>query len=107
MTRYILVSLQVFAALCIGIAGYVLGVSQTAARSAYAQSIPIREEAKCIAEQDIGCMRTHWVMRASIVAESASRSVDSWLPASVNSELKSYLTWARSQPSIVLSGQAQ
>lgn len=102
MNRTTLISLQVFAILGVSLAGYTLGVRQTVARSAYVQSIPIQEEAKCITTQYINCLRTHWIMRASINAESARRSLDSWLPAPMNSELARFVTWVQAQS--IISG---
>lgn len=107
MSRSFFVSLLVFAALGIGLAGYAIGVNRTVARSAYVQSIPIQEEAKCIATQDVACMRTHWILRASIAAESASRALDSWIPTSMKSELENYLAWVQSQPCIEYSGKTR
>lgn len=101
MNRSLVTLLQISAAACIGAGGYVLGVHQGVARAAYTQSIPIQEEAKCIAAQDFSCMKDHWIMRAGIVEASAKRSLESWIPTPFNSELSSYITWAQSQPRIV------
>jgi hypothetical protein len=83
---------------------YQLGVNETVARSAYVESIPIREESKCLAQNDIECMRLHWHMRASVVAESANRSLRNTFPTSVNTELEAYVAWAKAQQGIKFSG---
>lgn len=83
---------------------YQLGVNETVARSAYMESIPIREEGKCLAQNDIECMRLHWHMRASFVAESANRSLTNTFPTSLNTELEAYLAWAKTQQGIKFSG---
>ena len=83
---------------------YQLGVNETVARSAYVESIPIREESNCLAKNDIECMRLHWRMRASLVADSANRSLKNTFPTSMNTELEAYLAWAKTQSGIVFSG---
>lgn len=99
--------LTLIGATCIAVLSYRLGVNEAVARGAYVQSIPIREEAKCLAAKDAECMRTHWRMRASFVAESARRSLSHTVPTSVNSELEAYLTWAKAQQGIQVVGGPQ
>ena len=97
-----LIATVILGIVCVASFSYRIGVNETIARAAYVQSIPIREESKCLAAQDAECMRRHWQTRASFVAESASRALSHTIPTSMNSELEAYLVWAKTQQGVQL-----
>ena len=102
-----LIAIAVLGSASIAAFSYQLGINEAVARSAYVESIPIREESKCLANNDIECMRLHWRMRASLVADSANRSLRNTFPTSMNTELEAYLAWAKTQSGIQFLGHGR
>ena len=100
MRRATIASLLVISGAVIATVSFAAGINRTVARAAYIQSISIQEEAKCLASQDVECLRTHWLLRAGAAAESANRALASPLPASMSAELQAYLQWVNSRPEI-------
>jgi hypothetical protein len=74
-------------------ASFRFGAAHAVGRGAYVASIPIRQEQACFTSGDIECLRVHWRLRASIVAESSRRSLQGPFPSSAEAELRSYIHW--------------
>lgn len=81
-------------------AAFLAGASRALARSAYVQSIPVREEYKCLSSGDLECLRTHGRMRVEVVAASARRALASPVPSGVSGELEAYVEWVDKLPPI-------
>jgi hypothetical protein len=82
-------------------ASFRAGVVAALGRSAYLQSIPVREEQVCVERGDIECLRAHWRLRAALVVGTARAALESPLPAAFEPELRSYVQWFEELPPLV------
>jgi hypothetical protein len=73
---------------------YSAGINRALGRTAYVNATFVRLEEKCIASNDVECLKVYWRMRAATAAESARRSNSGLGPNSVEDELEEYVIWA-------------
>jgi hypothetical protein len=77
---------------------YDAGINRAIGRTAYVNATFVRLEEKCIASNDVECLKMYWRMRAAAAAESARRSNSGIGPNSVEHELDEYISWADKLP---------
>lgn len=78
---------------------YRIGLDGGLARATFTNTIALREEQKCLAMQDLECLRVHWELRAGIAAEGARRGAATPFPTGVGEELRAYLEWYKAHGS--------
>jgi hypothetical protein len=94
-------SLAIIAALLVVAAlysGYWLGVQVTVARALFLETVPLREDYKCISSGDAACQQALWHFRASVAAVRARQLLASPVPSGVGNELQSYVEWFEQLP---------
>jgi hypothetical protein len=90
--------------LCFLVAGvwsyfvYEAGINRAMGRSAYVNSTFVRLEQKCLASNDMECLKVYWRMGAGAAAESARVSNAGFGPNSVGDELDEYINWVNALP---------
>lgn len=77
---------------------FAAGVNRALGRTAYVNATFVRLEEKCVASNDLECLKTFWRMRVAAAAESARRSNSGIGLSSVEHELEEYVTWADKLP---------
>ncbi len=94
MSRRALFSIVAAVVFCAVVAGaYNAGASRASARGAFAQSVPLREEHKCVVSGEVECFRVNWHLRAGIVAEQSRRGLESTFPSGVETQLQEFNAW--------------
>ena len=84
--------------LVIAYSSYRAGAAGASARSAYVQSIALREEHKCVLSGDVECFRAHWHLRAGIVSGLSRNGLENTFPSGVEQELREFASWQEQIP---------
>jgi hypothetical protein len=94
---FAIVASVVFGAVVVG--AYNVGVSRASARAAFVQTVPLREEHKCVVSGEVECFRVNWHLRASIVAAQSRRGLENTFPSGVETQLQEFNAWHSQLPS--------
>jgi hypothetical protein len=99
MTKPAVWSIVAAVAFCAIVVGaYNAGASRASARSAFVQTVPLREEHKCVVSGEVECFRVNWHLRAAIVAEQSRRGLESSFPSGVEAQLQEFNAWQSQVP---------